>query len=53
MEYEVTNEANEDIEVFNTLEAAHEYINAELVLINMYEKKEPYNEEDFYINQSK
>ena len=38
MEYTVTNEANSDIEVFDTLEDANEYINAELVLINLYEK---------------
>ena len=53
MKYTVTNEANSDIEVFTTLEAAHEYINAELVLINTYEKQSPYTAEDFYINRLK
>ena len=53
MKYTVTNEANSDIEVFDTLEDAHEYINAELVLINLYEKQSPYTAEDFYINRPK
>ena len=53
MKYTVTNEANSDIEVFDTLEAANEYINAELVLINIHEKQSPYTAEDFYINRLK
>ena len=53
MKYTVTNEANSDIEVFDTLEDANEYINAELVLINLYEKQSPYTAEDFYINRLK
>ena len=53
MKYTVTNEANTDVEVYDTLEAAHEYINAELVLINTYEKQSPYTAEDFYINRLK
>lgn len=50
MKYTVTNEANDDIEIFDTLLDAHKYINAELVLINTYEKQSPYTAEDFYIN---
>ena len=47
--YKVTSELNDDISYFNTKKDANDYVKIELILANIYEVKNPYTKDDFYI----
>jgi len=47
--YKVTSEINDDVEYFNTKKEVDSYINSELKLANVYEKRSPYTKDDFNI----
>ena len=50
--YKVRSEINDDIEYFNTKKEVDEYIKSELKLANVYEKRSPYTEDDFIIENT-
>ncbi len=48
-QYKVTNEGNDDIEYFDTMEEVNDYIQSELDFMNVTEKISPYTKDDFNI----
>ena len=53
MKYQVTSLINTDIDIVNTLEEVNELITTELEFANVYEKKQPWTEDDFFVCEIK
>jgi hypothetical protein len=49
-QYKVTNEGNDDVELFDTMEEVNDYIQSELDFMNVTEKIRPYTKDDFNIS---
>jgi len=49
--YKVTNTIDQTTETFNTIKEVKEHIDSELEWFNFYEKRNPYKEDDFIIEE--
>ena len=52
LKYKVTSNLNDDIANFYTKKDCNDYIKCELNLANVYEIRNPYTKEDFYITKN-